>query len=67
MDDGRVRVRVSAPPVDGKANQAVITALADSLGVPKSAVTIQRGSRGRDKTVEVDGYTEEELRRRLQS
>lgn len=48
-----VRLRVSAPPVDGAANAAVIAALAKALGLPKSALAIVRGARGRDKLVRV--------------
>jgi uncharacterized protein len=51
----RLRVAVTAPPVDGAANAAVIDALADACGVRRSAVTIVRGERGRKKTVEIVG------------
>ena len=50
-----VRVYVTAPPADGKANAAAIELLAKSLGVAKSRVTIQRGERGRNKAVVVEG------------
>ena len=50
-----LRVRVAAPPVDGKANEALIALLANALGVPKSSVRIQRGGSGRRKLVTVDG------------
>ena len=53
----RLRVAVTAPPVDGAANAAVIEALAEAFGVRKSAVTIVRGERGRPKTVQVAGVT----------
>lgn len=51
--NGRLLVRVTAPPVDGKANAAVIKALASHLGVPKSRIEIISGGFGRDKTVAV--------------
>jgi len=51
----RLRVAVTAPPVDGEANAAVIAALADAFGVRRSAVAIVRGDRGRRKTVRIDG------------
>ena len=51
----RLRVAVTAPPVDGEANAAVIDALADAFGVRRGAVTIVRGERGRRKTVRVEG------------
>jgi uncharacterized protein len=51
----RLRVAVAAPPVDGQANDAVVRALAEALGVPRSAVAIVRGESGRRKTVRVTG------------
>lgn len=50
----RVRIaRVTAPPVDGRANAALISLLADEYGVPKSKVRILRGESARDKLVEL--------------
>lgn len=46
-----LRVRVTAPPVDGAANAAVLKLLARALGAPKSALRIERGAGGRDKLV----------------
>jgi uncharacterized protein len=57
MVEGRLQVSVTAPPVDGAANAAVIEALAEALGVPKRAITIVRGETGRKKTVRVEGVT----------
>ncbi len=57
--DGRVLVRVTAPPVDGKANAAVCALLARAAGVPKSAVTVIRGEASRDKVVRIDGDLDE--------
>jgi len=53
--DGRIVVRVTAPPVDSAANDAVLAAIADQLGVAKRAVRLVSGGRGRQKVVEVDG------------
>lgn len=51
---GRVlKLRIAAPPVEGKANKEIVAFLAKSLGVPKSAVTLLHGSTGRIKMVEV--------------
>lgn len=47
--DGALVVRVTAPPVEGAANEAVIDAVARALGVPRGAVAIERGARGRRK------------------
>jgi uncharacterized protein (TIGR00251 family) len=51
----RLRVAVTAPPVDGAANAAVIEVLAEAFGVRRAAVTIVRGERGRRKTVRIEG------------
>jgi uncharacterized protein (TIGR00251 family) len=53
----RLRVAVTAPPVDGKANEAVVRALAEALGIARSAVEIVRGESGRRKTVRLRGTT----------
>ncbi len=59
MRDGRLLVRVSAPPVDGKANAAVCALLAKAAGVPKGAVAVVRGERAREKRVRIDGELDE--------
>jgi len=53
----RLCVAVNAPPVDGKANEAVVRVLAETFGVPRSAVTIVRGDTGKKKTVRLAGVT----------
>ena len=55
MVGDRLRVAVTAPPVDGEANAAIIEALAEAFGVRRPAVTIVRGERGRRKTVAIEG------------
>lgn len=60
-----LRVRVSAPPVEGRANAALERLLARALGMPRSAVRIVSGERAREKTVAVEGVSSEEVRRRL--
>jgi hypothetical protein len=52
-----LRVRVQAPPVEGAANDDVVTVLAAALGVPARAVRIAAGQSGRQKIVDVDGVT----------
>jgi uncharacterized protein YggU (UPF0235/DUF167 family) len=64
-ETGAVTVRVSAPPESGKANTAVIQAVADALGMPPSALEIVRCHTTRDKIVVVDGLTEDEVISRL--
>lgn len=53
----RLRVSVTAAPVDGKANAAVVEAIAAAFGVRRADVTIVRGETGRRKTVRVAGAT----------
>ena len=53
----RLRVAVTAPPVDGAANAAVVEALAEAFSVPRRAVAIVRGETGRRKTVRIAGVT----------
>ncbi|MEE9197021.1 MAG: DUF167 domain-containing protein, partial [bacterium] len=60
-----LRVRVAAPPVNGKANQALIAFVAKTFGVAKDAVAIVRGERGRRKVLDVAGVSLEEARARL--
>jgi uncharacterized protein (TIGR00251 family) len=65
MSDGVLAVRVSAPPVDGRANAALCKLLARAAGVAPSKVTVVRGERSRDKVVRVEGVTPEALRAAL--
>jgi len=63
--DGRLKVQLAAPPVDGEANAALVGFLADALGVRRSDVTIERGDAGRRKTVRVSGVTAPPVRAAL--
>lgn len=49
----RLKVRITAPPVDGKANEHLIRFLAKSFGVPKSNITLLSGETGRDKRISI--------------
>jgi uncharacterized protein (TIGR00251 family) len=62
---GAVLVRVTAPPVGGKANEALRRLVAKRVGVPPSRVSIVRGMGSRDKVVAVEGVATEALRRAL--
>jgi len=60
-----LRVAVTAPPVEGEANQAVRRLLARVLSLAPSDVSVERGERSRDKVVRIAGVTDAALRRRL--
>ena len=57
-----LKVRLQAPPVDGAANEALVTLLAERLGVARRSVRVIAGTTSRAKTVEVDGTTEDAVR-----
>jgi len=61
-----IRVRLSAPPVDGAANQALIELLRKALGIPAGAITIVSGLSSRTKVVELEGVTEDRVRQLVQ-
>jgi hypothetical protein len=64
---GVLRLRVSAPPQDGRANAAVVALLAAALGVRKSAVAIAAGHASVRKRVTIEGLTRDEIGQRLGS
>ena len=57
-----LKVRLQAPPVDGAANEALVTLLAERLGVARRSVRVIAGATSRSKTVEVNGTTEDAVR-----
>ena len=57
LHDGRLKLAVTAPPVDGEANAAVIELVADALDVARGAVSVVAGMSSRRKTVRVAGVT----------
>jgi uncharacterized protein len=61
------KVRVSAPPEDGRANAAVVELLADTLGVPARTISVVSGHAARDKLVELAGIEPDEIERRLEA
>lgn len=64
--DRAIVVRLTAPPVEGAANRALVEFLAQALDVPKSAVEIVAGARSREKRVHVAGMSAETVRSRLE-
>jgi uncharacterized protein len=65
LDDGTIKVRLAAPPVDNEANRALIEFLADILGVPKSRLDIVAGVTGRDKLIAVMDMDAETAHQRI--
>ena len=67
-EDGIVKLRVTAPPIDGQqANAGVISLLAKTLGISKSKLQIIRGESSRDKVIAVEALTEQEVANRIES
>jgi uncharacterized protein len=62
---GVLLVRVTAPPVGGKANDAVRKLVAKRLGIAPGRVSVVRGASSRDKLMEIDGVDEAAIRRVL--
>jgi uncharacterized protein (TIGR00251 family) len=60
-----LKLSLTAPPADGKANQACIEFFAELLKVPRSSITIAAGQASRNKVIRVAGLSAEEIRRRL--
>jgi uncharacterized protein (TIGR00251 family) len=62
---GSYKAYLTAPPVDGAANEALVALLAESLKIPKRQIRIVHGATGRQKTVEIMGLAEQEIEKRL--
>ena len=60
-----LKVALTAPPVDGRANEACIEFFAELLKLPRSSITIVSGHSSRNKVIRVTGISTEELRGRL--
>ncbi len=63
---GALLVRVTAPPVEGRANEALVRLLGRALGVPTAAVSVRKGTKGRDKLVAVASLDAATVRARLE-
>jgi uncharacterized protein (TIGR00251 family) len=60
-----IKIKLRAPALEGKANAALISFLAERLNVPARTIVLLRGHKSRDKLVRVDGLSEEDIRCRL--
>ena len=65
LSDGTIKIAVTAPPEDGRANAALIEWLAEALGLRPRQVRVVRGAASRSKTIEIEGLDENEVLRRL--
>ena len=66
MEDGTIRVRVAAPPVEGKANTALVKFLAKVLGVRKNRIDIVAGEKGLDKIISILDMSAKDAEQRIQ-
>ncbi len=66
-EDGTLKARLTASPVDGAANAALLNLLAERLSVPRRSINIVRGETSRQKTVEIVDLTPAEVERRLKT
>jgi uncharacterized protein (TIGR00251 family) len=62
-----LKVKLTAPPVDGRANDALVEFLAEKLGLPRRSVALARGETARQKLVRIDGLTLAKAKARLSS
>ncbi len=60
-----IKIKVTAPPVEGKANEALIRFLAKELGISMSSIEIVKGRRSREKTVRISEILDEGLMKKL--
>ena len=60
-----LKLALTAPPVEGRANQAVIEFLAETLEIPRASVTITSGETSRNKTVRISGLSGQTVEQRL--
>lgn len=62
-----LRVHLNAPPIDGKANKALIELLAEILHISKSSIEIVRGEKGRNKQIKIKGLDDAMFKKRLEA
>lgn len=67
LASGEWKLAVSAPPEDGRANEAVVELLATLLGVKRRQLAVARGTSSRSKVIEVEGVEAAEVERRLEA
>jgi len=60
-----IKIKLRAPAVEGKANAALRSFLAEELKIPQRAIVMEHGEKSRDKVVRIDDLSEQEIRQRL--
>ncbi len=65
VEQGQLRARLRAAPVEGAANDALIALLSERAGLPRRAIILLRGATSRQKQIAIDGQTADSLRQRL--
>lgn len=65
MDNGTIKVKITAAPVDGKANQALLEFLGKVLGIRASQLEVVAGQTGRDKLITITGLRPEEVQQKI--
>ena len=66
LPDGTIKIRLTAPPVDGKANNSLKIFLSSILNIPRSNIEIISGSKGRNKIIRVIGMDQKNVIRRIE-
>lgn len=64
-EEGRVRVYLNSPPADGRANEELVRLFSRMLGIAKSRIHIEKGERGRNKLLSIEGMTKDEILDRI--
>jgi uncharacterized protein len=65
VHNDQLKIKIKAPPVDGKANEAVVAFLSEILGIPKRQIELYKGEKSREKKVFVRGISIEDIRMKL--
>lgn len=65
LDDGTIKIRLTAPPVEGKANKELIKFLSSVLDVPPSTIEILAGQSGHDKLLSIMGLSSQEVQKKI--
>ena len=65
IHDAALKISLTAPPIEGRANQALIAFLADQLRIPKSRITLLTGTTSRSKTLRITGKSAAEVQAAL--